>query len=450
MEPQNDQLLSQSHSHPQTKRLRKPKFMNSMLPTIIFIMYNFISMKACLSFAPHSDHYFSSKKNLHNLKQFTPRVLQNNQNIFPKISTITSPSNTNLHLFNPQTDLDLSNNFWISSIIDSYSTSPYQFMFPTAILVATSCQLAGIGGAALFSPIFLLIFPFIGLELSSPAQAVASALLTEVFGFASGLFGFSRRGLVDWGIASQFMAFSIPSALIGAISAKALSEDILLLRVLYASLMIGLALFFILSPRPEAIELMAIEECDIPENEPEVRTLTAADGTEYTYLAKPSSSTSLTNAAAVEGKATNDNNDNGNAKGIGATLAGSTLTGLLGVGVGEVILPQLVRGRCMPLPVAAGTSVAVVVTTALTAAVIQFLSLAVGIAAPSDMNLGAAFVSVIPWNLVQFTIPGVLIGGQLAPLLASTGKFSDEQIEMFAASLFGVVGMAFATKAFLG
>eukprot|EP00964_Phaeocystis_antarctica_P080343 scaffold50176_cov78-Phaeocystis_antarctica.AAC.1 len=38
----------------------------------------------------------------------------------------------------------------------------YAFMLPTAIAVATSCQLCGIGGAALFSPIFLLVFPLLG------------------------------------------------------------------------------------------------------------------------------------------------------------------------------------------------------------------------------------------------------------------------------------------------
>ena len=35
-------------------------------------------------------------------------------------------------------------------------------MLPTSIAVATSCQLSGIGGAALFSPIFLLAFPLLG------------------------------------------------------------------------------------------------------------------------------------------------------------------------------------------------------------------------------------------------------------------------------------------------
>ena len=59
----------------------------------------------------------------------------------------------------------------------------YAFMLPAATAVATSCQLCGIGGAALFSPIFLLVFPLLGPEypLDSPAAAIASALLTDYY-----------------------------------------------------------------------------------------------------------------------------------------------------------------------------------------------------------------------------------------------------------------------------
>ena len=80
-------------------------------------------------------------------------------------------------------------------LANEYIHGQYAFMLPTATLVATSCQLAGIGGAALFSPIFLLVFPFLGPQypLETAGAALASALLTECFGFASGLSGYARR-----------------------------------------------------------------------------------------------------------------------------------------------------------------------------------------------------------------------------------------------------------------
>jgi uncharacterized membrane protein YfcA len=38
----------------------------------------------------------------------------------------------------------------------------YWFMFPVSICVATTAMLSGIGGAALFIPIFVIIFPLLG------------------------------------------------------------------------------------------------------------------------------------------------------------------------------------------------------------------------------------------------------------------------------------------------
>ena len=44
----------------------------------------------------------------------------------------------------------------------------------------------------------------------------------------------------------------------------------------------------------------------------------------------------------------------------------------------------------------------------------------------------------------------MLIGGQLAPLIASRRLLSDDVIESIAAALFGVVGVAFAAKTIVG
>jgi len=325
---------------------------------------------------------------------------------------------------------DMSDNPIIAAIMSSMSDNRYMFMLPVATLVATSCQLAGIGGAALFGPIFLLLFPPLGLSLPSPAASVASALLTEVFGFASGLLGYSRRGLVDWNTAGTTMAISVPAALIGAEGAGYLAAvDPVYLRSAYATLMLGLCAFLLLAPRPDAI---LDEECDIPsdgsaDDFPEILSKTTADGTTtYNYL-RPT----VTPQSVL------------------ATIGGGSLTGLLGVGIGEVVLPQLVRVSCMPVPLAAGTSVAVVVVTALTAAAVQFVELA-GSVGGEGQSFAAGLAEVVPWSLVRFTIPGVLLGGQIAPYLNSRGAFRDEDIERFAAGLFGIVGTAFAVKALVG
>ena len=44
------------------------------------------------------------------------------------------------------------------------------------------------------------------------------------------------------------------------------------------------------------------------------------------------------------------------------------------------------------------------------------------------------------------TVPGVLVGGQIAPFLGIWGEFSHEDIERSAAALLVVVGVSFAVK----
>ena len=306
----------------------------------------------------------------------------------------------------------------------------YAFMFPITTCVAVLCQSAGIGGAALISPILLLIFPLLGPQypLESAAASIASALLTECFGFLSGLSGFMKCGLVDWGVAVKFIAISVPASLAGALLEPALSAETTLLRAVYATLMIALCVFLTVSEKAQEIP----DDCPIPDgdDDDEFRTQTATDGTVYTYL-------------------TPSNQQNWKTR--SATISGAGLTGLLGVGIGEVILPQLVTLSCMPLPIAAGTSVAVVVVTALTAALVQFGGLANELMLTNaGMSLPDAFIQVVPWSLVQFTIPGAILGGQIAPRLAANRVLDDEQVERVVAALFGIIGVAFGVKSIVG
>lgn len=61
-----------------------------------------------------------------------------------------------------------------SDILSLIDFSKYWFMFPTCVCVATCSISSGIGGAALFGPIFLIVFPALGSQymLESPAAAV--------------------------------------------------------------------------------------------------------------------------------------------------------------------------------------------------------------------------------------------------------------------------------------
>jgi uncharacterized membrane protein YfcA len=105
----------------------------------------------------------------------------------------------------------------------------YWFMFPVSILVATTAMLSGIGGAALFTPIFLIIFPLLGPEypLDSAVAAIGVALLTETFGFSSGFIGYYRKRLVHFKSAVPFIAVGVPVAVTGALLAQYTNAEIL-------------------------------------------------------------------------------------------------------------------------------------------------------------------------------------------------------------------------------
>jgi uncharacterized membrane protein YfcA len=190
--------------------------------------------------------------------------------------------------------------------------------------------------------------------------------------------------------------------------------------------MLSLSFYLLTSDAPDDLP----EDCPVPEpDDPAYCSLTGADGFVYTYL-RPQQ----------------------HWKTRGTTLFGAGLTGLLGVGIGEVVLPQLVRLACVPLPVAAGTSVAIVVMTALTAAVVQFSTLASELTNTSqDVSLVEALLAqVIPWNLVQYTIPGAILGGQIAPWITYNQLVDKDSVEMAVAVLFGLIGIAFTIKCMMG
>ena len=103
----------------------------------------------------------------------------------------------------------------------------YWFMFPVSIAVATCAMLSGIGGAALFTPIFILVFPLLGPEyvLHSTIAAISAALITQTFGFLSGFIGYYRRGLIDYELASRILRVAAPVGVLGALTASLVHDS---------------------------------------------------------------------------------------------------------------------------------------------------------------------------------------------------------------------------------
>ena len=158
-----------------------------------------------------------------------------------------APIKTNIHLLPEMQHVStclLSSSPPFSEIIDLIDFSKYWFMLPTCILIAFCANSSGIGGAALFGPIFLIVFPALGPQypLSSPAAAVGVAILVESFGFSSGVSGYIRRGLIDFKTALKFAIIAMPTALIAS---KYLHLDALALKTTYSALMLTLSAYLL-------------------------------------------------------------------------------------------------------------------------------------------------------------------------------------------------------------
>ncbi|MGI9202280.1 MAG: sulfite exporter TauE/SafE family protein [Woeseiaceae bacterium] len=274
----------------------------------------------------------------------------------------------------------------------------YWFMFPVAIMVATCAMLSGIGGAALFTPIFVLVFPLLGPEyvLESTLAAIAAALITQTFGFLSGFIGYYRRGLIDYGLAWRFIRIAVPVSILGVWVASTLPDWVLLAG--YSLLVCALAV----------VLWQRAGSKDDPETALGVsygKTIVDSRGEQYHYEAPRLGA--------------------GN---YALTSAGAFLTGLVSVGIGEVTVSQLTHKR-IPIAVAAATSVMIVSVTVLFASSSHAVQLIRG----GGWN-------AVPWDLLVWDIPGVLIGGQIGPRLQ--GLVPQHTMRRAIALLFVILAIA--------
>ncbi len=286
----------------------------------------------------------------------------------------------------------------------------YWFMFPLCILIASAAMLTGISGTAMLTPFLLLAFPILGVPVLSPTQAVGMALFTEFFGFLSGVEGYRRRGLIDYRTGWRLAAVAVPTI----VAASLISQYVppAFLKGAYGVLMILLATYLVgtapANIRRGDLKVLPATVDRIPRRREgrEERRIRSRDGEEYRYL--------VCDARA----------------GYLITAAGAAMEGLVSVGLGELEMPNLVKRCKIPVAVSAATSVFVIAVTVLSGSLTSILAL-----------LQRDGVAAIPWNLIAYTVPGAVIGGQLGARFQ--GRFSSAATERFIAVLFAIVGVAF-------
>ena len=253
----------------------------------------------------------------------------------------------------------------------------------------------------LFVPLYTLVFPLFGYHLQ-PVQAVEVGLLTEIFGFISSTLAFWRAGLIDFQVAGFAVLLAAPTAVLGGYASHFLPGNWLL-----ALIGVALVTFAYLLVRETT------EELHSPPAQaagPRIKEHRDAQGRAYRYRVL---------------------NDFWRASAAGF---GGVLQGLVGFSAGELsTVEQVLRG--MPVRIAAGNSHLIIAAASICAAV-------------THLAVGATQGTQVPWNLVAITIPAVLIGGQLAAILA--GRIPQHALRLVLAGFLVFVGALSAYRASLG
>ncbi len=234
------------------------------------------------------------------------------------------------------------------------------------------------GRGNFFAPIFIL-----GLR-TSPEVAIGTGLITEVFGFASGLFAYTRKKLIDYKLGFNLLMVTIPLALVGTWVAGSIEPD-------YLKIILGVGLFAIAISflrAPDHTDVAHLDALIVEKygGENAETVLTTAGGEEIRY----------TVCNKTEGRLINS--------------IGGVFVGMISTGLGELNSYFLLQRCRVPSRVSVATSVFVVAITALVAAsghLVQFFQLG-----------GNTLNTVL--NLVIFTVPGVIIGGQLGSLVSGS------------------------------
>jgi uncharacterized membrane protein YfcA len=259
----------------------------------------------------------------------------------------------------------------------------------------------GVSGTVIFVPFYTMVFPLLGHHLE-PVQAVEVGLLTEIFGFISSTSAFWRAGLIDFQIAGFAVLFATPAAIIGGYASHFLPGNWLL-----ALIGVALVVFaFLLVRETTEVAHGASQEA----LESRTKKHTDQKGRIYRYRVL---------------------NDfwRGSAAGFGGLLQG-----LVGFSAGELsTVEQVLRG--IPVRIAAGNSHLIIAAASISAAA-------------AHLTVSATQGTQVPWNLVAITIPAVLIGGQVAAILA--GRIPQHRLRLALAGFLTFIGALSAYRASVG
>ena len=294
---------------------------------------------------------------------------------------------------------------------------------------ATIVNTVGISGSALFVPFLIFIFPLLAGETLTPETLVKVGLISESFGLSSSALAFIQYGLVDRRLALSLVLGSVPFVIAGALLSFVIPEPLFHALLGIALLAASYLLF--------KADLGHEEPGAAGDSDPDV----SADGGDTTL---PDDDNKLGPAGVETGdngtvtRVDRDGNDYGYTRGgylerFANYSIGGVFQGLAGFGVGELGIISMLRTE-VPVRVAIGTNHIVVATTAVLASLVHVFG---GGLVPGAHSIDLAST---PWNMVVWTVPATVTGGQIAPYVSTA--LDTGTIKKFVGGLFAVIAVA--------
>jgi len=247
----------------------------------------------------------------------------------------------------------------------------FWYMFPVSLVVATTAMSSGIGGATFFSPIFMLILKL------PPEIAIGTGLITEVFGFSSGVFAYFKKKYIDYKLAFTLLVATVPLAIVGSYFSAVIPG-------IYLKLIFGVGLIFIalnMLKTPDNEKVKMLDSAISNENKTKEKLICKITYDNEKILYKPCNKT----------------------EGLIISGIGGLFVGMLSTGLGE-LNNYFLLSRCkVPSKISVGTGVFVIAITVLAASIGHLVKF---------VQSGNDVLQTV-LNIVIFTVPGVIIGGQI-------------------------------------
>ncbi|WP_339132739.1 MAG: sulfite exporter TauE/SafE family protein [Candidatus Electrothrix sp. GW3-4] len=216
-------------------------------------------------------------------------------------------------------------------------------MLPIGVAIASVAMFFGLGGGVLWMPVLLMSTDL------DPKDAVICTLVIQFFGQLSASYTNNRAGMIDWRLVRLLVTFGIPAVIFGVLLS-------LLLQPVWIELFLGLTIFFIA----------------------------------YVFLRGDDFFVAGSDTADLEAAH----------RGRLITLLGSILTGFLGIGVGDWLVPFF-NMRCkLAMVRSVSTSIALMMILSVTA-----------------LSVHVLFGRSIEWRVVIPGALGVLLGAQVGSRL---------------------------------